>query len=455
MKYYNDPLPFRTGNWINRIFIMLCIGMVFSSQVPGQTSQTFQARGKTIYISRFDADVRKMISEAGIPAVSLAVISNNQVVYYKNYGYKNVAEKARVDQQTIFESASLSKSFFVFLVLQLVDEGKLDLDKPLYQYLENPLLAHDPRYKKITARMVLSHSSGIENWQSDNNPDTLEILSNPGEKFIYSGEGYNYLAKVVEVILGQKEKEYFQQLVFSPLGLKRTYACFSADGSFPVNYASGYTRSGKPVPKWKNAEVVPSSGVNTTAGDYAAVLVSTFDKRYVSGKRMVDILRPACKLVDTSDMFTWGAGFGLQYGQGDTLLFQNGDNQGYKALMYYSVVNKCGLVFLTNSDLGIAIAKRLNDMTVSLNIAPTVDLLADIQYPGDVLRLLKIYKDKGTVPLFGEIASLETEKTDTEVSNTLSQLADIISERDTTVSKRLLQENTRIQANKLKVMSKD
>ena len=108
--------------------------------------------------------------------LSLALIDNNEVVYYNAYGQKECNKNKKVNKRTVFNGASLTKTYLLYTVLKLADERKIDLDKPVYQYLEYPRLEHDERYKLITARMLLNHSSGIENWQDRNDPKKLEIL---------------------------------------------------------------------------------------------------------------------------------------------------------------------------------------------------------------------------------------------------------------------------------------
>ncbi|KGT10301.1 hypothetical protein NV63_00790 [Elizabethkingia anophelis] len=108
-------------------------------------------------------------------------------------GFQTLNRENRLPIKPFFEAASLSKPVFSYFVLKLAHEGKLNLDKPLYQYLPADNIS-DERYKKITARMVLSHTTGLPNW-SEITP--IPLLFNPGEKFSYSGEAFVYLAKVI------------------------------------------------------------------------------------------------------------------------------------------------------------------------------------------------------------------------------------------------------------------
>src|SRR5690606_33606031 len=138
--------------------------------------------------------LKSRMDSLNIPGLSIAVINDSKVVYHNTFGFANVEKKLPVTDKTIFEAASISKSEFAFFVMQFVEEGKLDLDKPLYEYLPYQDIANDERYKKITARMVLSHRSGFPNWRENEDDKKLKIKFDPGTDYEYSGEGYQYLA---------------------------------------------------------------------------------------------------------------------------------------------------------------------------------------------------------------------------------------------------------------------
>jgi len=158
-----------------------------------------------------------------IPGISLALIKNGKVIYHKTYGVKNTYTKEPVDEKTLFEAASITKPVFAFAVLRLAEKGIIDLDKPLYQYLPFEEIAYDDRYKLITARHVLCHQTGFPNWAYMNKDNKIDIKFMPGTSFGYSGEGYEYLKRVVEHITNKNIDAVLQEEVINPLGLKNTY----------------------------------------------------------------------------------------------------------------------------------------------------------------------------------------------------------------------------------------
>src|SRR3954471_12282678 len=124
--------------------------------------------GSTISPEQIDATVTRLMKAAGVPGVGLAVLNRGEVVYHKGYGLRDVEKKLPYTPDTVAYAASFTKSTFAYMVLQLADERVLDLDRPVYQYLPKALpeyqdyrdLAGDDRWKKLTARMLLSHTSG-------------------------------------------------------------------------------------------------------------------------------------------------------------------------------------------------------------------------------------------------------------------------------------------------------
>jgi CubicO group peptidase (beta-lactamase class C family) len=363
---------------------------------------------RTINIDSLNKEVNVMLDATGVPGMSLAIFNDKKVLYYHTYGYRQWKKKTKVDKRTVFEAASLTKSFLVFVAHQLVQEGKLDLDKPMYQYLPEPRLEHDQRYKRITPRMILSHSSGIENWQRFNNPDTLEILSDPGTQFVYSGEGYQYLARVIENILHEPYQDYIQQRVIKPLRLKNSYTHYTDHGKYPRDFAIGSNTFGKEYQKWKNDIPVPASGSHVTARDYARLVINLFNGKYISDTEARAIYQPAIN-IDNTPGYYYGLGYEALYSPTDTIIFHGGSNDGFRSFICYSPVKKCGLVYFTNSDRGNLLAMHMNDISLGLPIARKFDTDPISQYPSKACILLKVYNESGPDEMITRMKQLEAQ----------------------------------------------
>ncbi|MDW3194579.1 MAG: serine hydrolase domain-containing protein [Cytophagales bacterium] len=412
-----------------------------------QNPSTDSSTQKRLRSGDLDEQINQMMDDVGVPGMSLAIIENNQVVFAKGYGNRKGNKK--VNKRTMFNGGSLSKSYLVFVTHQLADEGKLDLDRPMYEYLPNDRLNHDERYKLITPRMVMSHSSGLENWaKSYYHRDTLDILSDPGKEYIYSGEGYNYLASVIKKILGQSYEEYITERVVKTLKLKTTrlkfkniYQKFSLRHPTPIykistkNHTFGHSVLGQEREVYFNTYTNPAAGNHFSAEDYAKLIIATFDGKRLSEKQLMNILEPE---IWVRNSVYYGPGFEVAIHNGDTLVAHGGDDQGHKNYFFYSVKKKRGFVFLTNSDRGLLMTSRLNELTIGMDLTPFLkSFYFSGQYPSATTRLLKAYDNSDAETMFQQLQELSEEgKADI---NTLNTLAFLLGGRNKEVTKSIVE----------------
>lgn len=167
----------------------LLISFVVFATTTAQLKQFKQPDGKVISTDEIDRIIKQLMDTAEVTGLCLGLISDNKIAYIKTYGYKNKEKGELIDTATCFYAASLAKPLFAYLVMQLVDKGVIDLDKPLYKYLPKHLpqyedykdIAGDERWKLITARHCLSHTTGFPNWRwtNPNGNKKLEIF-HPG-----------------------------------------------------------------------------------------------------------------------------------------------------------------------------------------------------------------------------------------------------------------------------------
>jgi len=154
--------------------------------------------GRAVPTAELQTVIEQTMEKANVAGLSCAILNEGRVVYRKAFGDRDKSTGARNDEETVFAAASLSKTVFAYLVMLLAEEGVIHLDKPLYEYLVRPLyeypayadLKSDARYKLITARMVLSHSTGLPNLRFLAPDGRLKFLFPPGERHSYSGEVY-------------------------------------------------------------------------------------------------------------------------------------------------------------------------------------------------------------------------------------------------------------------------
>ena len=426
MRYSINYFVGATTMRLPSIFIVSFLTVMSAIGLEAQNPSYFEVNGKKIHRESFQEQVLEMMENLRIPGASLAVIDRNEVVFYEPFGIKKLGEKEEVNPKTVFAGCSLSKSYLVYFVMKLVDEGKLKLDKPIYKYLKNDRLKHDKRYKLITPRMILSHASGLENWQDLNRPDTLEILTDPGQNYNYSGEGYNYLAGVIEHLLQQAYEDYIEERVLNPLELHNSYVKYretipeDESSLIPQDYATGHTVFGD-YELSMNFFPSPASGNHFTAEDYAKLIIGIFDTTRLSVDRINDLKQPLAKL---SSNVKYGPGFLIIQSETDTIIAQGGDNPGYKNWLFYSVVHASGVVYMTNSDNGELMTAKLCEM-LGLNIDPFLDIWDNFndQYPSRAIELFHTYIDEGEEEMFTKIErAAEGENVSVGTLNTLTSI---------------------------------
>ena len=298
--------------------------------------------------------LQRLLNEAYIPGISLAIVREGKIVYNTALGLKSMDTGEALDQETIFAAASLSKPLFAYAVLKLVERGEFDLDKPLYEYMEYPDISSDDRYKQITARMVLSHSGGFPNWRNGD----LKILFTPGERFQYSGEGFVYLMKVIEHISGKKINDWMQEMAFEPLGMN--HSSYVWKDAYEANFAMPHNEMKKTFPKFKPQEGNTAHSLQTTAADFAQFINALIQYKGLKQETIEQMLSPQVKVSDEqSGTVDWGIGIGLQKVDNRKAFWHWGDNGTFRCFVIGFPLEQTGLVYFTNSSNGLGIAPTL------------------------------------------------------------------------------------------------
>lgn len=228
-----------------------------------------------------DAEVSRAMAATGAQGLALAVIDKGQVRYVRAYGRRNAAGDP-LTPDTILYGASLTKAVFAWTVLQLVDDGRVDLDRPIAADLPRPLtdyddpeeryapwntLAGDERWRAITPRMLLTHSAGFANFSWLEPDGKLHIHFEPGSRYAYSGDGIILLQFVLEQGLGLEIGQAMQQRVFDRFGMTRTSMMWRPD--FAGNLADGWDMDGKVEPHDERSRPRAAGSMDTTITDFA------------------------------------------------------------------------------------------------------------------------------------------------------------------------------------------
>jgi CubicO group peptidase (beta-lactamase class C family) len=358
----------RSGMRVRTAFLLAML-----SASPSLFSPILRARNESMpstdaTIAKLEKDAPELMKKDRVPGLEIGVIRNGKTTWLHAFGVKDVRTNQPVTNETTFEAASLSKPVFAYAVLKLVEQGKLGLDVPLTTYLPKPYIAGDERLGKITARLVLSHRSGLPNWPGD---DGLHIYFTPGERFSYSGAGYIYLQRVVEQITGKPLNEYMTEAVFTPLGMTSSSYVWRPD--FDAVTAIGHDEKETPEKKWKPDEAGAASTLNTTAHDYALFVEAILNGKGLKPATVREMetpeiaLDPTCRICikeepkNLSTTLFWGLGWGIQRKDGREELWHWGDNGSFKAFVMAEPKSKSAVVLFTNSTNGLDLAHPLID----------------------------------------------------------------------------------------------
>lgn len=254
--------------------------------------------GKSLSAREIDAEVGKQMAQERVSGLALALIQEGRPVYVKSYGLRFVEEKKPLETDTVLYAASLTKLAFAYMVMQLVDEKKLDLDKPIATYFPKPLpeypkyaeLSADARWKSLTSRMFLNHTPGFPNFRFLNPDQKLDFKFDPGSRYAYSGEGFNLLQFVLEEGLGMDVGKEMQRRVFDRFGMTRTSMTWRDD--FQENVAHGYTLDGKLEKHDARRNVRAAGSMDSTITDYAKFLAGLMRGEGISAEARREMLRP-------------------------------------------------------------------------------------------------------------------------------------------------------------------
>ena len=335
---------------------------------------------------------------ANVQGAAITIFNNNTPVYKKAFGYKNVVTRDTFKTSTNIYGASLSKPVFAVMVMKLVEEGVIDLDKPLQDYLPKPIfeympskkwhdnysdLKSDSLYKRITARMCLDHTTGFPNWRWDEPDEKLRVKFAPGTKFSYSGEGLVYLQVTIEHMLGKPLEAIMQEKVFHPLGMNSS--SYTWQPAFEKDYCIGHKTDGTLYEKDKDNDARAASTLETDQDDLTGFLTAVLRSSLLKPATTKLMFTPQERIRSLQQFgpfrnrdSTLNDNIELSYGLGWVLLkspygiaaFKEGHGDGFQHYMILFPEQQTGVLILTNSDNGESIFKALLQTTIADTFTP-------------------------------------------------------------------------------------
>lgn len=253
-----------------------------------------------------DAEAARAMAASGAQGLAVAVIDDGQVVYANAYGRRNAAGDP-LQTDTIMYGASLTKVVFAYVVMQLVEEGVIDLDTTIDHYLPRSLpdytepevedlyarwsdLAGDERWRLLTPRMLLTHASGFANFGFLEPDGWLSFHFEPGARYSYSGDGIILLQFVLERGLDLDVGQEMQRRVFDRFGMSNTSMIWRPD--FAANLADGWALDGSTEPHDERSRVRAAGSMDTTIADFAQFAAAFVRGDGVSRATHAEITRP-------------------------------------------------------------------------------------------------------------------------------------------------------------------
>ncbi len=347
--------------------------------------------------SKLDTRIKTLMDSAKVTGLAISVFNDNQIVYRKVFGYANFEKKTLLQINSSFYGASLSKAVFGYLVAILANDGIIDLDKPLQQYLDIPIpdmkfkvewrgfqdLKNDKRYETITARMCLSHTTGFQNWRWLQRPGELEnkkklkIYFDPGTQYFYSGEGIMLLQYVIEHITGKDLEALAKEKIFEPLQMRNTSYLWQE--RFEDNFCNGHTIEQAAIEKDKRDNAQAAGSMETNLIDYS-LFVRHILRSYHGKSTITDLMFTPNFRIRTKAQFgplsleqsdeneaiqlNYGLGWGLLQSPFGLGAFKEGHGEGFQ---HYSIIfpqTGTGIVIMSNSDNAESIFKELLESAI-------------------------------------------------------------------------------------------
>ncbi|MCG8458638.1 MAG: serine hydrolase [Holophagales bacterium] len=312
-----------------------------------------------------DAFVEAFRRYYAVPGVSVALVRDGELAYHRTFGVGNRRTGKALEPTTVFEAASITKPVFAFAVMRLVERGVLELDAPLHRYLGFPNIAGDPRSRKMTARHVLSHRSGLPNW-AWGGPGTwrtggsIELGFEPGTDYGYSGEGFNYLGRVLEELTGEDLEQLLHEEVVRPMGLVHTRFYLTEEQAREASIGHWHE-----YPSWKRraGEISVASSMHTEARDLMRFAIGLIEGVDLTSETYAEMLRPHLSLDEeqrsTEEEQHVGLGFFLRDTPFGKLVEHGGNNGDFRCKL--GVIPEAGLAYgiFTNNNTGHHLAEAV------------------------------------------------------------------------------------------------
>ncbi|MGH1518136.1 serine hydrolase [Chryseobacterium sp. JK1] len=301
-----------------------------------------------------DQSMESWLKENNIPTLGLGIINGGKLQEVKVFG--DVKKGISAPHDALFNVASLTKPVTAMVALRLISLGKWKLDEPLDSYWIDPDIANDPKHKKLTTRIILSHQTGFPNWRWMNADKKLNFQFDPGTKYQYSGEGFEYLRKALEKKFGKSLDQLAKEMIFQPLKMNDTNYIWDQKTD-ESRFITGYNEKGTAYPIEKNKVANAADDLHTTVEDYGNFMTSVMKGKNLKPEIFQEMIK---KQVKTKENKYFGLGFEIyDLGNGEYALSHGGADQGTRCIAIVLPGSGKGIVIFTNIDDGYKVYEKL------------------------------------------------------------------------------------------------
>ncbi|RNC88342.1 MAG: class A beta-lactamase-related serine hydrolase [Winogradskyella sp.] len=354
---------------------LIISALTLTSLVYGQKNSNLieVPDGRTISAETLNQHISKAMDSLKLPGLSIAIVNGNKIAYHNTFGVKNNKTKTPVTAATIFEGASLSKPLFAYFVMKMVEDGKIDLDKPIYPYLE-PIFPEGTveeksleYYKRLTPRIILSHGTGIPNWVRG---EPIKIAFKPGTDFSYSGEAYQHLGAAFAlkqgIDWGSKLDSLFIKEAAIPIGMDRTL--YTWDSKYENAVANGHLKGNVNSKINRFKKVGPGFSLHTDAEDYALFLIEMMHPKNITEATRDEMLKTHNLFKENNALYIetgqtgWGLGFAQKPTPNGLMHLHTGNNQDFQAYTMFIPEQDYGFVMFANSDNLFPFLEKLEEL---------------------------------------------------------------------------------------------
>lgn len=297
--------------------------------------------------------VMRWLKEKHVPSLAVGYIENGRIETIKVFGELRKGVPAR--ENAVFNVASITKTITTMVTLNLVNSGQWKLDEPVAQYFTDPDVKADPRSQKLTTRDILTHRTGFPNWRTELPEGKLAFQFDPGTKYQYSGEGFEYLRHALESKFHRSLDKLADSIIFTPLGMADTR--FTWNAADEQRFADPFDASGVPLEIVRNTVPNAADLLKTTIKDYCNFIQWVL----VGGGLKDDLFKEmVIHQVERKADSYMGLGWVVYdpvgndpVGNSEYALSHGGHDPGVHTIVIMLPKSKKGLVIFTNSDNGI------------------------------------------------------------------------------------------------------